>query len=84
MKCSECKESYCDKKIVKNCASAYTNQQNILDEYLLVSNLEFAKNASLVSMSLNGKKTRIEELIEFAHLMDYKRLGLCFCVGLKN
>ena len=29
-------------------------------------------------------KTRIEEIAEFARKMDYKRLGLAFCVGLRR
>jgi uncharacterized metal-binding protein len=29
-------------------------------------------------------KTRIVEICEFAHRMEYQRLGLVFCVGLKN
>jgi uncharacterized metal-binding protein len=29
-------------------------------------------------------KTRIVEICEFANRMDYKRLGLVFCIGLKN
>ncbi len=29
-------------------------------------------------------KTRIEEICEFAHRMNYKRLGLVFCAGLKK
>jgi uncharacterized metal-binding protein len=30
------------------------------------------------------KKTRVEELIMYANEMGYKKLGLAFCVGLKN
>jgi uncharacterized metal-binding protein len=29
-------------------------------------------------------KTRIEEIVEFAHRMHYKRLGLAFCSGLQK
>jgi uncharacterized metal-binding protein len=29
-------------------------------------------------------KPRIQEIYEFAHKMNYKRLGLVFCVGLRN
>jgi uncharacterized metal-binding protein len=31
-----------------------------------------------------GKWTRVEETIEFAHRMGYKRVGLAFCGGLKR
>jgi len=29
-------------------------------------------------------KCRIEEIVEFAHRMDYKRLGLAFCSGMQS
>lgn len=29
-------------------------------------------------------KTRIQEICEFAHRMNYERLGLVFCIGLKK
>jgi uncharacterized metal-binding protein len=31
-----------------------------------------------------GKWTRVEDTIEFAHRMGYKRIGLAFCGGLKR
>ena len=30
------------------------------------------------------KKTRLEEIILYAKRMEYKRLGLAFCIGLEN
>ncbi len=57
--------------------------------------LEFAKQASIQEGSGYGSKelgyeytraikTRIEETIEFAERMGYKRLGLVFCTGLQD
>jgi len=56
---------------------------------------EFAKQASIQEATGYGNrelgyahvrpvKTRIEEVIEFAHRMKYKRLGIAFCVGLRK
>ena len=56
---------------------------------------EFARHASLQEAEgYGGKelgpagirpiKTRIQETIEFAHRMDYQRLGLAFCMGLQR
>ncbi|MGC9195266.1 MAG: DUF1847 domain-containing protein [Syntrophobacteraceae bacterium] len=67
-----------------------------LKEYKKGENLEFAANASIQEAQcyVNGEKDnphiryavkpRIQETIEFAHKMGYKRLGLAFCAGLKD
>jgi uncharacterized metal-binding protein len=33
---------------------------------------------------IRGSKTRIEEIMEFAKKLNYKRLGMAFCVGLRK
>ena len=56
---------------------------------------EFAKQASIQEAEgymnrelgyghVRPQKTRIEEIMEFAGRMGYKRLGLAFCIGLRN
>ena len=56
---------------------------------------EFAKQASIQEASGYGNreqgyehvrpiKPRIEEIIEFAERMNYKRLGMAFCIGLRK
>ncbi len=60
------------------------------DEYL-----EFARQASIQEAEgyadrelgyerVRPAKTRIEEIAEFAQKMNYQRLGLAFCVGLRR
>jgi len=57
--------------------------------------LEFARQASIQEGSgymnrergydqVRASKTRIEEIIEFAGRMNYQRLGLAFCIGLRS
>ncbi|MCP4344500.1 MAG: DUF1847 domain-containing protein [Desulfobacterales bacterium] len=41
-------------------------------------------NRELGYEHLRPLKSRIEEVIEFAHKMNYKRLGLAFCIGLNK
>jgi len=41
-------------------------------------------NRDLGYGKVRAAKTRIEEIIEFAGRMQYKRLGLAFCLGLRN
>jgi uncharacterized metal-binding protein len=64
-----------------------------LGKYDLPENKEFAKQASIQEGScyanrdrqpyvMDPTKSRIEETIEFAHRMGFKRIGLAFCAGL--
>jgi len=57
--------------------------------------MEFARQASIQEAEgytnkdrgyahLRASKTRIEEIMEFAGRMDYRRLGMAFCVGLSR
>lgn len=66
-----------------------------LKEYEKPEILEFAKQASIQEGEGCGQKElgyshvkpikpRIQEIIEFAHKMQYKRLGFVFCVGLRK
>lgn len=41
-------------------------------------------NRELGHAAVRGSKTRIEEIMEFAAKMGYKRLGLAFCMGLRK
>ncbi len=62
-------------------------------EYEVPEILEFARQASIQEADcyanrhqrpyvIQPSKTRIVEICEFAHKMNYKRLGLAFCMGL--
>lgn len=67
-----------------------------LSEYQEAAVMNFARNASIQESECyvnRGKdsphvryavKPRVQETIEFAHKMGYKRLGLAFCGGLQN
>ena len=66
---------------------------NALDEFKKPDILEFARQASIQEGDgyanrelgydkVKPVKPRILETIEFAHRMNYKRLGLVFCIGL--
>ncbi|GAB6907712.1 conserved hypothetical protein [Desulfosarcina cetonica] len=66
-----------------------------LKEYDKPSISEFAKQSSIQESegylnkdlgyeNLRASKTRIEETMEFAARMHYKRLGIAFCLGLRN
>ncbi len=69
--------------------------EQCLKEYEKPGILEFAKQASIQEGEGYGQKElgyshvkpikpRIQEIIEFAQKMKYKRLGFVFCVGLRK
>lgn len=70
--------------------------EDSLKEYQKADIMNFARNASIQESECyvnRGKdsphvryaiKPRVQETIEFAHKMGYKRLGIAFCSGLKN
>ena len=41
-------------------------------------------NRNLGNEHVRASKTRIEEIMEFAEKMSYKRLGMAFCIGLRK
>jgi len=66
-----------------------------LNEYRKADILEFAKQAAIQESDgytnreqgyehLRPSKSRIEEIIGFSKKMNYKRLGLAFCIGLRK
>lgn len=66
-----------------------------LKEYDSPGICEFARQASIQEAEgymnrelgyerVRGSKTRIEEIMAFAEKMNFRRLGLAFCMGLRN
>jgi uncharacterized metal-binding protein len=66
--------------------------KDALDEYSKPEVKEFARQASIQEFECyentpEGRRTknpRIVELVQFAHKMSYKKLGLAFCAGLHS
>lgn len=67
--------------------------QAAMEEMCRPEVIEFARNASIQEgegyadrtpgcEKVRPAKPRIQEIIEFAHRMQYRRLGLAFCIGL--
>lgn len=57
--------------------------EEAMEEYLQPETLRMARAAAIVEATGYGKWTRLEEIIEFAWRMDFKKLGLVFCSGLR-
>ncbi|WP_456372001.1 DUF1847 domain-containing protein [Methanocaldococcus sp.] len=80
MKCSKCIKKLC--YIGKNCGKDIIKE--LLEEYYKKENLKITKVSSYIEATYYMKKTRLEEIIEFCKLMDYKKIGIAFCIGLEN
>ena len=48
------------------------------------TNKELARVAARIESGGYGKETRLEEIMKFAKACNHKRIGIAFCVGLKN
>lgn len=62
----------CDEKLLKDSLLEYEKQEN----------QKIMKNAASVEYEFYLKMTRVEETIEFAKRMGYKKIGIATCVGL--
>ena len=76
--CDSCKNKKC--RDGKDC---FEIADQIFKEYK-GDNLKLARAASLIEGRYYMKKTRLEELILFCQEMEYKKLGIAFCIGLSQ
>jgi uncharacterized metal-binding protein len=87
--CISCSEHSCRKdatgEIPGNCPTRKLDIQNSAKgKYLEDENHNIAHSAALVEAEGYCKKTRIEEIIDFAHKCGYQKLGVAFCMGLSD
>jgi uncharacterized metal-binding protein len=78
MKCALCTNKECVSG--KDCTDI---AEGIATEYRGDA-LRMAQAAAHVEATYYMQKTRIEETIEFAKTMGYKRIGIAFCIGLSG
>lgn len=71
-------------KTPKDCPSLDGAEQDQIKSFYQEEDLEMAKNAALVEAKGYGEWTRLEEIMQFAKKMNYKKLGLAFCIGLSQ
>ncbi|MBZ4663045.1 MAG: metal-binding protein [Caloramator sp.] len=87
--CASCNEHYCRRgeleKTPSNCPCNETAEVEKFKElYLQEENYKLAYNSALVEAEGYCKKTRLEEIMDFANKCDFKKLGIAFCVGLNQ
>jgi uncharacterized metal-binding protein len=59
-------------------------QKEDIKEFARLAAIQEAECYEWINGKIKPKITRVEETIQFAKKMNYKKLGLVFCVGLAN
>ena len=77
--CGECDNKKC--RDGKDCFSQAQNHRQLYQNSHMVK-LHHA--ASAVEAKYYGKKTRLEEIILFGKELEYQKIGLAFCIGLRE
>ncbi len=85
--CDSCKQNNCKNGDIENaplnCPCRLEKEQNNIKEYYKdEETLNIAHNSALVESEGYCQKTRVEEIIDFAHKCGYKKIGVAFCIGL--
>ncbi|MEG0779323.1 MAG: DUF1847 domain-containing protein [Oscillospiraceae bacterium] len=87
--CADCTRHGCAdcdmEKTMDDCPSKETAvQETAKKHYGEAENYNLAHSAALVEAEGYGKLCRMEEIMRFARRAGYQKLGLVFCIGLKN
>ena len=68
----------------KNCPTRDEERtDNLISRYILPDNKSFNEKTAEIDVIGYCKWTRLEETIEFCKLMEYQKIGLAFCSGLR-
>ena len=78
--CANCKSHICAGRGI-SCKKI--NQDEVIDLYT-DEEKKIMKAAAFVEATYYSELTRLEETVEFAKQMCYKKLGLAFCIGLNK
>ena len=89
MKCAYCKILACGEGETKGPKGCPMHEyMNIIEEarreYQKTPIRKLASSAGIVEASGYIEWPRLREIIEFARLMQYKKLGIAFCIGLQE
>ena len=78
MKCATCEEKECYEG--KDC----TEVRDEVESKYRDDDLKSMNVSARIESEHYMEKTRLEELVLYAKLMGYRKLGLAFCIGLEN
>ena len=77
--CARCENKKC--RNGKDCFSKDNNHKQLYQDDQIA---ELHRAASAIEASYYGKETRLGEIVLFAKQLQYKRIGLAFCIGLSE
>ncbi len=84
MNCTTCEDKVCRKQQT-SCERESFDKTDVIAEYQEASNSGIVKAAAeLVDFGRAGTLSRIQEIIEFSKLMNYKKLGIAYCYGMEK
>ena len=98
IECAKCPKVVCSSehflKGPSNCPTKIKSEviKRVIAEYDNPELREFARQASIqefegyihLAEGITPRNPRVEEVIQFAKKMGYKKLGIAFCIGLKD
>lgn len=89
LKCAHCTLHGCESGDAENTMSCCPGRDGALQQeaarlYQEDENLAIARSAALVESEGYGRLCRMEEIMLFCGKLNYRRLGLIFCAGLKR
>lgn len=79
MKCDLCTDKKCNQG--KDCMGTKSEVQGL---YSSPEDQKILKVTAAIEVNYYFQKSRVEELIIFCREMNYKRLGVAFCIGLEK
>lgn len=84
MNCTTCTDKVCRKQ-QESCNREDFQKTEVLEQYAdpEISHL-VASAANLVDNGRAGTLSRLDEIIEYSHAMNYKSIGLAYCFGMEK
>ena len=84
MNCIDCSDKICRKQ-TQSCTSEHLMKEEAIHLYKKQSTVEIVDAAAqLIGNGRVGKLSRTEEIIEYAHIMQYQKIGLAYCYGMEK
>ena len=84
MNCLKCPVKSC-RKDLESCNAQSFESDTVLNEYHEDETQKIVQAAAqLVDGGRAGTLSKIDEVVEFCKLMDYKKIGLAFCYGMEK
>jgi uncharacterized metal-binding protein len=77
--CARCESKKC--RDGKDCFAKDNNHKQLYQDDQIT---ELHRAASEIEASYYGKETRLGEIVQFVKQLQYKRIGLAFCIGLSE